>query len=314
MQDKIPPGQLPDTFEQRLRSGRFVLTAEVAPPVSCDAGDVLKKALPLRDLADAVNVTDGAGARAHMSATAAAAILLRAGIDPILQLTCRDRNRIALQSELMGAAALGVRNLLLLGGDKPSAGDQPEAKAVFDLDARTLMQTARMIRDQGELPTGQPVAGKAAFFLGAADAPIDPPADWQPDGLKAKRAAGAQFVQTQFCMDTGIVRRYVARIAQAGFGAELFLMIGVNPLRSAKSAQWMRNHLFGTIIPDAFVARLERAKDPLAEGRLICVEVIEELSTIPGIAGAHIMAPGNDAAVPEVISEARRRVQRAATG
>jgi methylenetetrahydrofolate reductase (NADPH) len=314
MPDKIPPGPLADSFEQCLRSGRFVLTAEVAPPVSCDADDVLKKALPLRGLADAVNVTDGAGARAHMSATAAATILLRAGIDPILQLTCRDRNRIALQSELMGAAALGVRNLLLLGGDKPGAGDQPEAKAVFDLDARTLMQTARMIRDKGELPTGRTVAGKAAFFLGVADAPIDPPANWQPDGLKAKRATGAQFVQTQFCMDAGIVRRYVARLAQAGLGEELFLLIGVNPLRSAKSARWMRNHLFGTIIPDALVARLEKAKDPVAEGQQICVELIEELSTIAGVAGAHIMAPGNDAAVPEVISQVRRRIPRAAMG
>jgi methylenetetrahydrofolate reductase (NADPH) len=314
MPDKIRSEESSPSLEQRLRSGRFVLTAEVVPPVSCDANEVLQKAMPLRGLADAVNVTDGAGARAHMSATAAAAILLQAGIEPILQLTCRDRNRIALQSELMGAAALGVRNLLLLGGDKPSAGDQPDAKAVFDLDARSLTQTAQRMRDQAQLPTGHAVGGKARFFIGAADAPIDPPADWQPGGLKAKRAAGAQFVQTQFCMDADIVRRYVARLAQAGLGPELFLLVGVNPLRSAKSAQWMRNHLFGTIIPDAFVARLEKAKDPLAEGRLICVELIEELSTIAGVAGAHIMAPGNDAAVPEVIAQARRRIPRAAFG
>jgi methylenetetrahydrofolate reductase (NADPH) len=307
------PLQDPHRLEQRLRSGRFVLTAEVTPPVSCDAADVLNKAMPLHGLADAVNVTDGAGARAHMSATAAATILLKAGIEPILQFTCRDRNRIALQSELMGAAALGVRNLLLLSGDKPSAGDQPDAKAVFDLDARSLTQTARLMRDKGELPTGQAIGGRARFFLGAADAPIDPPADWQPDGLKAKRAAGAQFVQTQFCMDAGIVRRYVARLAQAGL-EDLFLLIGVNPLRSAKSARWMRSHLFGTIIPDALIARMEQARDPSAEGRLICIELIEELSTIAGVAGVHIMAPGNDAAVPDVIAEARRRIPRAAVG
>jgi methylenetetrahydrofolate reductase (NADPH) len=304
------PLQDPHSLEQRLRSGRFVLTAEVTPPVSCDAADVLTKAMPLRGLADAVNVTDGAGARAHMSATAAATLLLGTGIEPILQLTCRDRNRIALQSELMGAAALGVRNLLLLGGDKPSAGDQPDAKAVFDLDARSLTQTARLMRDKGELPTGQAIGGSVQFFLGAADAPFDPPAEWQPDGLKAKRAAGAQFIQTQFCMDAGIVRRYVARLAQAGLG-DLFLLIGVNPLRSAKSARWMRHHLFGTIIPDELIARMEQAGDPAAEGRLICIELIEELSTITGVAGVHIMAPGNDAAVPEVIAEARRCIPRA---
>jgi len=294
-------------LEHRLRANRFVLTAEVTPPVSCSADDLIRKAMPLAGLADAVNVTDGAGARAHMSASAAASLLLKAGIEPILQLTCRDRNRIALQAELMGAAALGIRNLLLLGGDKPEAGDQPDAKAVFDLDARTLTQTARLMRDTGELPSGQKVGGEASFFLGAADAPIDPPADWQPEGLRAKRAAGAQFVQTQFCMDTGIVRRYVARLAEAGLD-DLFLLIGVNPLRSAKSAQWMRTQLFGTIIPDALIARMEKAKDPATEGLAICVKLIEELATIPGIAGVHVMAPGNDAAVPQVIAEARRRV------
>jgi methylenetetrahydrofolate reductase (NADPH) len=278
----------------------------VVPPVSCDARDLLAKALPLRGLADAVNVTDGAGARAHMSATAAAALLVGAGIEPILQLTCRDRNRIALQGELMGAAALGVRNLLLLRGDDPTAGDQPDAKPVFDLDSRALTEIARSIRDDGKLPHGAKVAGAAPFFIGAADSPVDPKPGWQPDSLKAKVAAGTQFVQTQFCMDTGIVRRYAARLAEAGLA--VFLIVGVNPLRSAKSAAWMRSHLFGTIIPDAMVARMEEAADPAAEGRRICVETIEELSRIPGVAGAHIMAPGNDAAVPDVIAAARRTV------
>ena len=155
---------LPARFAERLRARRFVMTAEVAPPVSCDAQDLLRKAAPLRGLADAVNVTDGAGARAHMSALAAAAILIDAGIEPILQITCRDKNRIALQSELMGAAALGIRNLLLLTGDDPKAGDQPDTKPVFDIDSKTLIETARRLRDEGTLPTGRKVAGKAAFL------------------------------------------------------------------------------------------------------------------------------------------------------
>jgi methylenetetrahydrofolate reductase (NADPH) len=301
-----PPG---GSLGQRLAAGRFVMTAEVVPPVSCNPADLTARALPLRGLADAVNVTDGASARAHMSATAAAALLVGAGIEPILQLTCRDRNRIALQGELMGAAALGVRNLLLLRGDDPTAGDQPDAKPVFDLDSRALTETARTIRD-GRLPHGAKVEGGAPFFIGAADIPIDPPPGWQPDSLKAKVAAGAQFVQTQFCMDTGVVRRYAARLAEAGLSG-VFLLIGVNPLRSAKSAAWMRRHLFGTIIPEAMVARLEQAKDAAAEGRKICVETIEELSLIPGVAGAHIMAPGNVAAIPEVIASARRTVTMA---
>lgn len=307
-QPSSPPGS---SLAQRLAAGHFVITAEVVPPVSCNPDDVVAMALPLRGLADAVNLTDGAGARAHMSATAAAALLIAAGIEPILQLTCRDRNRIALQAELMGAAALGVRNLLVLRGDDPTAGDQPDAKPVFDLDSRKLTETARALRD-GMLPNGTKVAGAAPFFIGAADAPIDPPPGWQPDGLKAKVAAGAQFVQTQFCMDTAIVRRYVARLAEAGLSGKVSLLIGVNPLRSAKSAAWMRRHLFGTIIPDAMVARLEQAGDAAAEGRKICVETIEELSLVPGVAGAHIMAPGNAAAIPEVIAAARRTVTMAA--
>ncbi len=303
--DQAAPPREASQLEQRLRSGAFAITAEITPPLSCNPDDVMRKALPLRGLADAVNVTDGAGARPHMSATAAAFFLMQAGIEPILQFTCRDRNRIALQSGLLGAAAVGIRNVLLLGGDDPSAGDQPETKAVFDLDSRRLIETARIMRDRRELPTGRQIAGQPAFFIGAADMPIDPPADWRPDNLKAKIAAGAQFVQTQFCMDAGIVRRYAARLHDEGVTQQIHLLIGVAPLRSARSARWMRHHLFGTIIADALIARMEQAADPAAEGRRICIELLEEFAGIPGVAGAHIMAPGNDAAVPDVITAIR---------
>jgi len=302
------------TLEEKLRAGRFVLTAEVTPPVSADRDDLLAKALPLKDLADAVNVTDGAGARAHLSAVTAAGLLQAADIEPILQLTCRDRNRIALQSDLLAAAALGVRNLLALRGDDPSAGDQPDSKAVFDLDARQLLDTARRLRDAGELPTGRKVGGKPQFFLGAADNPIDPPSGWEPKGLVAKIEAGAQFVQTQFCMDAQVVRRYLARLEDCGLGGKLSFLIGIAPLRSAQSARWMKEKLYGTIIPDAFVTRLDKAADPIAEGRRICLEVIADLTAIPAVAGCHIMAPGNDAAVPEVIAEARATMPRLRAG
>ena len=302
------------TLEEKLRAGRFVLTAEVTPPVSADRDDLLAKALPLKDLADAVNVTDGAGARVHLSAVTAAGLLQAADIEPILQLTCRDRNRIALQSDLLAAAALGVRNLLALRGDDPSAGDQPDSKAVFDLDARQLLDTARRLRDAGELPTGRKVGGKPQFFLGAADNPIDPPPGWEPKGLVAKIEAGAQFVQTQFCMDVEVVRRYMARLEDCGLGGKLSFLIGIAPLRSAQSARWMKEKLYGTIIPDTFVTRLEQAADPVAEGRRICLEVIADLTAIPAVAGCHIMAPGNDAAVPEVIAEARATMPRLRAG
>src|ERR1700733_6594761 len=214
MNDQSNPG--PRTLEQRLRAGRFVITAELAPPVSCDADDLRRKAAPLKGLPDAVSGTDGAGARAHRGALAAAAILIGMDIEPILQITCRDKNRIALQSEMMGAAALGIRNMLLLTGDDPKAGDQPDTKPVFDVNSATLIETARRLRDEGTLPTGRKVAGRAAFFIGAADMPIDPPAGWQPNALLGKIKSDAQFAQTQFCMDAALVRPHARGIGEGG--------------------------------------------------------------------------------------------------
>jgi methylenetetrahydrofolate reductase (NADPH) len=289
------------TLKQKLAE-RFVITAEIAPPVSCDPAELLAKAAPLKGLADAVNITDGAGARAHLGAVTAASILLQNSIEPILQFTCRDRNRIALQSDLLAAAALRIENLLLLKGDDPKAGDQPDAKPVFDYDTVALTRAAVAIRDKGELPSGRKVSGKARFFMGAADVPIDPPPGWAPKSLKDKIAAGSEFVQTQFCMDAGVVRRYMARLAE--HGVTLPFLIGVSPLRSAKSARWMRERLYGTIIPDGMIARLEAAADPAAEGKRLCLDLMEELAAIPGVAGVHIMAPGNEAAIAGVIRDA----------
>jgi methylenetetrahydrofolate reductase (NADPH) len=305
---KPTAGQL----EKVLASGRFVITAEVTPPVSCSPEELLAKASPLKGLADAVNVTDGAGARAHLGALAAAVILRQDGVEPVLQLTCRDRNRLALQSDLLGAAALGIRNILVLRGDDPAAGDQPDAKPVFDLDSGALITTAVGIRERGELPSGRKVTGKADFFIGAADMPIDPPPGWVPKSLKAKIAAGAQFAQTQFCMDIDVVKRYIARLAQEKLTRKIALLIGVVPLRSGKSARWIKEQLFGAIIPDAIVERLEYSGDPAAEGKQICIDFIAQLSEIPGVAGAHIMAPNNEAAIPDVIAKARKLVKNRA--
>jgi len=299
-------------LQEKLKAKRFVITAEVTPPVTADRNEFLAKALPLKGLTDAVNITDGAGARPHLGAVTAAAMLVEAGIEPILQLTCRDRNRIALQSDLLSAASSGVRNLLMLRGDDPSAGDQPDAKPVFDLDPRSLLETARRLRDTGELPSGRKVSGRADFFLGGADNPIDPKPGWEPKGLQAKIDAGAQFVQTQFCMDAGVVRRYMARLAEHGITENVSLIIGIVPLRSAKSARWIKDKLFGATIPDVLVARMERAADPTAEGRRICLDLVAELAGIPHVAGVHIMAPGNESAVPEIIKAARASVSRLA--
>jgi methylenetetrahydrofolate reductase (NADPH) len=241
-----------------------------------------------------------------MSALAAAAILAQNGIEPILQMSCRDRNRIALQSDLLGAAALGIRNLLMLRGDDPSAGDQADAKPVFDLDTQALAATAAMMRDRGELPSGRALQDRPAFFIGATDSPLDPLPGWKPDRLRAKLDAGVQFVQTQFCMDVDILTRYLRRLADEGIGANLFVLVGVAPLASARSAHWMRENLPGVIIPETTVRRLEQAAEPKAEGQRICVELMHELSELKGVAGVHVMAPRNESAIAPTIADFRK--------
>jgi methylenetetrahydrofolate reductase (NADPH) len=286
-------------LHSRLRAGEFVVTAEITPPVSTDPAEFLKRALPLKGLATAVNVTDGAGAKVHLSSLAAAHFLVQSGIEPIFQMTCRDRNRLALQGDILGAASLGIHNILILGGDDPKVGDQPEAKAVHDLDSRGLLALAHSMRTEHKLPPGTEIGGRLDLVLGVADLPTDPAPDWTPKGLQAKAAAGADFVQTQFCMDAGVVRRYAARLFESG--VRLPILIGVAPIPSARSARWMREKLFGTRIPDAIVERLEKAQDAKAEGLKICVELLQELAEIPGVGGAHVMAPMNFAAIPLAI-------------
>jgi methylenetetrahydrofolate reductase (NADPH) len=288
-------------LQARLRAGDFVITAEITPPVSTDPAEFLRRAMPLKGLATAVNVTDGAGAKVHLSSLAAAHFLVQSGIEPIFQMTCRDRNRLALQGDLLGAAAFGIHNILILGGDDPKAGDQPEAKAVHDLDSKGLLAMAHAMRTEHKLPPGTAIDGNLNLFLGAAEIPADPTPDWKPMGLLAKQAAGADFIQTQFCMDAAVVRRYAAKVVEAG--VKLPILIGVAPIPSVRSARWMKEKLFGTRIPDAIIERLEQAAEPKREGRKICIELLQELAEIPGVAGAHIMAPMNFAEIPVVIQE-----------
>jgi methylenetetrahydrofolate reductase (NADPH) len=291
-------------FTQTIAAGRFALTSEITPPLSVDPQALIDKVAPLKGLADAVNVTDGASARASMDPLAAAALMMQAGVEPIMQLTCRDRNRIAIQGSIVGAAALGVRAFLMLGGDDPSKGDQPDAKPVFDLNSNQLIETVATISG-GKLPSGREIAGEATLMAGAADAPIDPTEGWEPKGLLAKIAAGAQFAQTQFCMDAGVVRRYIARLRDCGVPKDFPLLIGVAPLASGKSARWIVDNLYGAIIPPALIDRIEAAEDQRAEGRAIAVDLIRELADIDGVGGVHIMAPLNEKAVPKLLEDVR---------
>jgi methylenetetrahydrofolate reductase (NADPH) len=292
-------------FARRLEGGGFTVTAELVPPVSTDPADLLARAAPIEGLADAINVTDGAGARAHLSSLVAAHFLKAVGIEPILQMTLRDRNRLALQNDLLGALALGLRNVLVISGDDPKTGDQPAAKPVYDLDSKGMLRLAREIAGERRLPSGAAVKGATGLVLGAATVPIDPPDDWSPDDLVAKADAGARFVQTQFCMDTGVARRWVGRLRALGLCERLKVLVGVAPIPSARSARWMRTRLFGSIIPDRLIERLERAAEPRREGVRICVEILAELAAIPGVAGAHVMAPQNPSAIAETIAAFR---------
>jgi methylenetetrahydrofolate reductase (NADPH) len=189
--EALTRNQSASELQRRLRAGDFVVTAELTPPVATDAGTLIERARHLKGLATAINLTDGAGAKTHLSSLVAAHLVLQTGVEPILQMTCRDRNRLALQADLLGAMALGIRNILVLGGDDPKTGDQPETKPVFDLDSKGLLAIAHRMRTEHKLASGTEIKGPVRLVLGAADVPIDPPPGWQATGLAAKAAAGA---------------------------------------------------------------------------------------------------------------------------
>ena len=297
-------------LQQVLKAGQFAMTAETSPPDAASAEAVLSRVRCLKGIADAVNVTDGASARVHMSALAAAAIMAREGIAPVLQLTTRDRNRLALQGDVIGAAALGIHNFLCLTGDKMSAGDQPDAAEVFEIDSGALMRQMRDMRDLGTYPSGREINPPPALFLGAAEVPSDPDADWSPARILAKISNGAQFFQTQYCFDLGIAERYCHRLVEEGITEKAHFLIGVGPLASAKSARWMDANLYGVDIPEMIIKRLEGADDEKAEGRAICAELLQGLAEINGCAGAHLMAPHQEAACAQVIEESGLLKQR----
>jgi methylenetetrahydrofolate reductase (NADPH) len=293
------------SLETKIGAGRFVITAEIVPPLSAATAKLLAEAELLQGKVDAINVTDAAAGKTSMSSFAAAAILAANGHEPILQVTCRDRNRIALAGDLIGAAAQGVENLLMLKGDDPKGGDQPDAKPVFDYESGQLLSLARDLRDKGALPSGRKVDPPPHFFIGGADVPRRPDANWKPGPLLAKIENGAGFVQTQFCFDLDVCEAYIDRLRAEGILDRLAVIIGVGPIRSAKSARWMNENLFGVHVPDATIQRLDGAKDQAAEGRAICAELIAGLREIRGVAGAHVMAPAQGPeAIAQVLSQA----------
>lgn len=293
-------------LERVLRSGRFAVTSELNPPDSADPEDVYRAALVLSGVCDGINAVDASGAHCHMSSVAICALLTRAGYDPVFQVACRDRNRIAIQGDLLGAAAMGVGNVLCITGDDVTAGDQPEAKRVFDFDSIQLLNTARTMRDEGMFLSGRKLTTPPRLFLGAAANPFVPPYEWRPLRLAKKIAAGADFVQTQYCFDIPRLQEYMKRVCDMGLHEKAFILIGVGPLRSDKAAEFMRSKVPGIVIPDDIIERLRKTPkaQKMAEGKQICVEIIQQVREIEGVAGVHVMAYRQEELVAEIIDEA----------
>jgi 5,10-methylenetetrahydrofolate reductase len=307
MEQKPPRAGEMHGFERACRSGRFVVTVEVAPPDSADPAVLVERASRFRGLVDAINITDGAGGNCHMSSVAASAVLAANGLTPIWQLACRDCNRIAIQGELLGAAALGIRNVLCLTGDDVSQGDQPEAKRVFDLDAVSLLRVARNMRDRSAFASGRKLDAPPNLFLGATVNPFAPPSSGRVANLAMKVAAGAQFIQTQFCFDVDAFAAFMREVRARELHKRCVIIAGVGILSTAKALRWMAEHVPGVLVPEPLLARIGAAADQRAEGKRALIEIMHRLAEIEGVAGVHMMGHKNERVLAEAIVEAGLR-------
>ena len=291
----------PGRFEQVLRGGGFAVSAELSPPDSADPEEVYSRARVFEGYVDAINATDGSGANCHMSSVGVCSLLTRLGYSMVMQISCRDRNRIAIQGEVLGAAAMGVANILCLTGDGVQAGDHPAAKPVFDLDAVSLISLVRRMRDESRFESGRAISRPPRVLVGGAANPFVPPLDFRVDRLEKKIEAGMQFTQTQYCFDVPRLRHFMARVRDRGLHQRCFILVGVGPLASARAARWIAAHVPGVHIPESTIDRLARARAPRMEGRRLCVETIQEIREIEGVAGVHVMAYRQEEAIAEII-------------
>ena len=289
-------------LRKSLNDNKFVFTAETSPPDSGSKVDVIDQVKSLKGLADAINVTDGAGANSHMSALATAAIIAEDGIEPILQFTTRDRNRIAIQGDLLGGWALNIPNILCLYGDEVKSGDQPEAKEVRDLDTISLLKTANNIKINKNYPSGRKIANAPDFFIGGADTPFKINDDFDGANLFKKIDVGVEFFQTQYAFDELILQKYMKRLNQLGIISKVYFIVGLGIIKSAKSARWMNANLFGINIPDDIIKRIDKSENEKAEGKKICIELIQKYKSIEGVSGIHLMGYKQEEDIASVIS------------
>ena len=290
-------------LQAKLNNNKFVFTAETTPPDASDKETLLNNVRPLKGIADAVNVTDSPGAKSHMSSLTASIILAQNDIDPILQLTVRDRNRLALQGDLIGASALGVNNILCLKGDDPKGGDQPDTKIVNDIDSQTLVSTANLMRKENKLPSGRAIEPPPRLFIGGAEVPSKGKPNIEK--ILGKIKNGIDFFQTQYVFEAKKLEEYMKVLDDAGVLEKTSFLIGLGPFASAKSAKWMNDNLFGVDVPDEIVKRLEQAKDQKEESKKICLELIQIFREIKGVKGIHLMGHKKEEVIAEIIKESK---------
>ncbi len=298
---KLPGHVSRGRFEQVLRAGHFAVTAEIAPPDSADPVEVAERVQLFDGIVDAVNATDGSGANCHMSSVAVCALLTRMGYSPIFQISCRDRNRIAIQGDILGAAAMGICTVLSLSGDDVRAGDHPQAMPVFDLDSISLLATVRVMCDESRFLSGRKLTQAPALFSGSTINPFVPPYQQRVRQLHKKIEAGALFIQTQYCFDLERMRSFMQQVVDQGLAERCYILPGVGPLPSARTARWIRSNVPGVHIPDTVIARLEGSHNQAEEGKQLCIEMMQALKEVPGVSGVHVMAYRQERHVAEMV-------------
>lgn len=287
-------------FQQRLAAGQIVVTGEIAPPKGAGREGLERLAEALRDSIDAVNLTDNQRGVARMSAWGAGLVLLQMGIEPIVQMTCQHRNRIALQADVLSGTALGLRNYLCMTGDHPRIGDHPGAKNVLDLNSFQLIRTLRTMRDEATFQSGTALKDAPQLFLGG----VANPNIERASRLEKKIEAGAEFIQTQLLFDPARFRQWMSDVRAAGLHRKAYILAGVMILRTPKSALFLRDHLPGTLMPDAVIDRMQGADDPEEEGIALAAELVQDFLSVEGVAGVHLMSVGWTKSMPRVVEQA----------
>jgi methylenetetrahydrofolate reductase (NADPH) len=291
-------------LERVLEAGHFAVTAEIGPPKGGSGRVIETKGEEMKHSADAFNVTDNQTAVVRLCSLASCGLLVRVGAEPVMQMLCRDANRIRLQADICGAVALGIRNILCLSGDHIKFGNHPTAKSVFDIDSVQLIQTVKMMRDDHVFLCGEEVAGEIPLFIGAVENPYADPFEWRVHRLAKKVKAGADFIQTQAVYDVPKFARWMEEICEAGLHEQTHILAGIIPVKSVGMARYMRDYVSGVEIPPEVIKRLEQAKDVKEEGIKMIVEIIEEMKGIPGVHGIHVQAVGWEEIVPELMEQA----------